>query len=72
MKTFTQIEIAEFLGVKQPTISKYFNGKLEISAKDANKLNKKFGIPFEFWENPKSYLQENNTKQTPKQSSNRK
>ena len=62
MKTFTQIEIAEFLGVKQPTISKYFNGKLEISAKDANKLNKKFGIPFEFWENPKLYLQENDTK----------
>jgi len=62
MKTFTQIEIAEFLGVKQPTISKYFNGKLEISAKDANKLNKKFGIPFEFWENPKSYLQKDDTK----------
>ena len=61
MKTFTQTEIARFLGVKQPTISKYFNGKLEISAKDANKLKKKFEIPFEFWENPKSYLQNNST-----------
>ena len=63
MKTFTQNEIAKFLGIKQPTVSKYFNGKLEISAKFASKLNKKFGIPFEFWENPKLHLQDNNTKQ---------
>ena len=61
MKTFTQKEIALFLGKKQPTISKYFNGKLDISAKDASKLNKKFEIPFEIWENPKLYLQENDT-----------
>jgi len=63
MKTFTQIEIAKFLGLKQPTISKYFNGQLEISAKDANKLNEKFEIPHDVWNDPKSYLQNNNTKQ---------
>lgn len=63
MKTFTQSDVAECLGVKQPTVSKYFNGKLEISAKDANKLNKKFNIPFELWDNPKLYLQNNDTRQ---------
>jgi len=72
MKTFTQNEIAKYLGIKQPTVSKYFNGKLEISAKFASRLNKKFDIPFEFWENPKLHLQNNDTKQTPKQASNRK
>jgi len=63
MKTITQSEIADFLGVKQPTVSKYLNGKLEISAKNANKLNKAFGIPFDVWENPKLYLQNNDTAQ---------
>jgi len=63
MKQFTQIELANCLGVKQPTISKYLNGQLRITATRANKLNKEFNIPFDFWEDPKSYLQKNNTKQ---------
>jgi len=63
MRTFTQNEIADFLGVKQPTVSKYFTGKLEISAKTANKLHRKFGIPFDFWDNPKSQSRKNDTKE---------
>ena len=61
MKPFTQIELANFLGVKQPTVSKYLNGQLEISAKFANALEREFGIPTEFWDNPKTHFQ-NHTK----------
>lgn len=62
MKTFTQKEIANVLGVRQPTISKYFNGVLEISAKDAFTLHREFAIPFYVWEDPKFHLQKDDTK----------
>lgn len=71
MKTFTQKEVADTLGVRQPTVSKYFNGVLEISAKDALKLNEEFGIPFVVWENPKSYLQKENTNKVSKYTTNK-
>jgi transcriptional regulator with XRE-family HTH domain len=71
MKTFTQKQVADALGVRQPTVSKYFNGVLEISAKDALALNRKFKIPFDVWENPKSYLQKDDTPKKNEQSSNK-
>lgn len=52
MKPITQKQIAEVLGVLQPTVSKYLNGKLDISAKDALKLKRALKIPIEAWENP--------------------
>jgi transcriptional regulator with XRE-family HTH domain len=42
MKKITQQKIANVLGVKQPTISKYKTGKLELSFKDALELKKHF------------------------------
>jgi len=55
MRRVTQTEMAEVLEVKQPTISKYMTDKLDISAKDAIKLNREFNIPVEAWENPVSF-----------------
>ena len=57
MKRITQKQIAEVLGVKQPTVSKYVNNKLDLSIHDAIKLNKKLKIPFTAWVNIKDYLQ---------------
>ena len=56
MKKITQNEIAEILNVKQPTVSKYINGKLDLSIHDAIKLNEKLNIPYDAWKDIKSYL----------------
>lgn len=56
MKHITQKQMAKILGVKQPTISKYVNGKLDLSIHDAIKLNKSLKIPFNAWEDIKTYL----------------
>lgn len=55
MKKATQIEMAAVLDVKQPTISKYMTDKLDISAKDAIKLQREFDIPVDAWEDPVTF-----------------
>lgn len=56
MKFPTQEKIAETLGVNQPTVSKYLNGKLEVSVSQAIVLKDKLGIPLEAWRDIKSFI----------------
>lgn len=56
MKTITQKQIAAVLRVKQPTVSKYLNGKLRLSVNNALLLEDKLGIPVTAWQDIKSYL----------------
>lgn len=56
MKRITQQEMADVIGVEQPTISKYINGKLQLSVKDAIILEDSLGIPVHAWSDIKSFL----------------
>lgn len=62
MKFPTQEQIAESLGVNQPTVSKYLNGKLEVSVNQAIKLKDRFGIPLEAWRDIKSFIAKSSQK----------
>ena len=54
------------------TIRSIVQGKRKPSYSNMYKMNKSYRIPFTAWYDIKSYLQENDTKQTSKQSSNSK
>lgn len=56
MKFPTQEQIAETLGVKQSTVSKYLNGKLEVSVSQAIKLQDDLKIPIKAWRDIKSFI----------------
>lgn len=56
MKKITQKVMSEVLGVEQPTISKYINGKLQLSVKDALTLEEELNIPVHAWTDIKSFL----------------
>lgn len=56
MKTITQEQIGKVLQVKQPTVSKYLNGKLRLSVDNALLLEQELGIPVSAWQDIKSYL----------------
>ena len=59
-------------GYTENTVHKFFQLKIKPTADKMFKLEDEFGIPVSAWRDIKSYLQNNDTKQTPKQSSNRK
>lgn len=61
MKFPTQEEIAETLGVKQSTVSKYLNGR-DISVSNAIKIKDRFGIPLEAWRDIKSFIAKSSQK----------
>lgn len=63
MKFPTQEQIAEALGVNQSTVSKYLNGRLDISVGQAIKLKDRFGIPLEAWRDIKSFIAKSSQKQ---------
>lgn len=63
MKFPTQEQIAESLGVKQSTVSKYLNGKLEVSVNQAIKLEDDLRIPIKAWRDIKSFISTSSHKQ---------
>ncbi len=56
MEKVGQKKISNVLGVKQPTVSKYMNGKLRMSIENALLLLEQLEIPIEAWVNPKAYF----------------
>lgn len=62
MKFPTQEQIAETLGVKQSTVSKYLNGKLEVSVSQAIKLQDDLKIPIKAWRDIKSFIAKSSQK----------
>jgi len=72
MKKINRKEIQIKLNVSHSTVSQWLSGLTRPTAGKMFKLEDEFGIPVSAWRDIKSYLQNNDTKQTPKQSSNRK
>jgi len=68
MKTLNRKEIQIKLDVSHSTVSQWFSGITKPTADKMFKLEDEFGIPVHAWRNIKSYLQENDTKQTQKNS----
>ena len=57
MKKIKQTEIAKVLDCSQSRISKFYNDRLDISVKEADKVEKSLGIPMRAWLDIKSYLE---------------
>ncbi len=72
MKKINRKEIQIKLSVSHSTVSQWLCGLTKPTADKMFKLEDEFGIPVSAWRDIKSYLQDNDTKQIPKQSSNRK
>ena len=68
MKTLNRKEIQIKLDVSHSTVSQWFSGITKPTADKMFTLEDEFGIPVHAWRNIKSYLQENDTKQTQKNS----
>ena len=72
MTEITIKSLAKAINVSENLAGKYLRGVARPSYENICELHSKKIIPFTAWQDIKSYLQNNDTKQTPKQSSNRK
>ncbi|OCL99547.1 helix-turn-helix protein [Aliarcobacter thereius] len=61
MKEFKITKISKDLNITHSAVSQWFSGKTKPSIGNATKMNKLYSIPFEAWEDIKSYLDENIT-----------
>ncbi|PZQ08225.1 MAG: hypothetical protein DI567_02265 [Aliarcobacter butzleri] len=59
MKEIKVTKISRDLNISHSAVSQWFSGKTKPSIKNATKMYKSYNIPFEAWENIKSYLGEN-------------
>ncbi|MCG3671961.1 helix-turn-helix domain-containing protein [Aliarcobacter butzleri] len=59
MKEIKVTKISKDLNISHSAVSQWFSGKTKPSIKNATKMYKLYSIPFEAWENIKSYLGEN-------------
>ena len=56
MKKINQQQIADILGVKQGTVSKYFTGRSRITLEDALHVSKELKVPVEIFYDSRSQL----------------
>ena len=56
MKKINQQTIADILGVRQGTISKYLTGRSEIRLKDAIRVSKELSVPVDIFYDSKLQL----------------
>ncbi|WP_026804708.1 helix-turn-helix domain-containing protein [Aliarcobacter lanthieri] len=59
MKEIKVTKISKDLNISHSAVSQWFSGKTKPSIENATKMYKLYSIPFEAWENIKSYLTEN-------------
>lgn len=62
MKKFTQIEIANKLGITHSAVSQWFSGKTCPDIKKAFKLKDEFGIPLNAWRDIVTYKKNTTSK----------
>ncbi|OCL85308.1 helix-turn-helix protein [Aliarcobacter thereius] len=61
MKEIKVTQISKDLNITHSAVSQWFSGKTKPSIGNATKMNKLYSIPYEAWEDIKSYIDDNIT-----------